>query len=212
MQIKDPTMQQLRWSMRAKEQHFVVSALALVTVMVCFYSASVVVHPSAGQIQVTHTGAASWTAAGPFTASSSKYVIAVATINRPGNVSYLENTLQSLYCAFGFISDGRDLVNTPPVVVFNNEVPASLHKVASALMGGDMFQTFHRYGLNFVTLTSMHNELHSPDYVLELARRSAAGFKVCPQKPRLSFSGRFRLHHGVCPQMLGLHHMAVGLS
>lgn len=116
---------------------------------------------------------------------SSQFVIVIITASRPGNVSYLPRTLQSLDCALQ-PAEGSNNSNSnsslPPVLAVNTEVPASQNAVFEALRQQHE-ESEPQAGqqprlLRFQGVGSLHVQLHSPDFVLELAKRSHQGFKV----------------------------------
>jgi hypothetical protein len=97
------------------------------------------------------------------------FVIAVTTVARHGNGSYLPDMLNSLACALGSSEPQQ-----PPVIILNGEVPASRHAV---FMKTTALQQQHGRrtagSLGFLTRREMHPQLHRPEFVAALAARAA---------------------------------------
>jgi hypothetical protein len=109
-----------------------------------------------------------------------KFVIAVVTANRPRNASYLASTLHSLYCALDVRTSTavHQAAAAPSVLLINTEVPASQHLGLAALAGDVRVDHYHQHGLKIVSTETLHSELHTPVFVLEMAKRTVRGYKV----------------------------------
>jgi glycine cleavage system regulatory protein len=98
------------------------------------------------------------------------FVITVVSANRPGNISYVTNTIHSLYCALN--TSGAP--NTwPAVLVLNSEVPAARHTALAAWVNDPRIQDYQQHGLSVVTRDAMHSQLHEPAIVQDLVSRAA---------------------------------------
>lgn len=102
--------------------------------------------------------------------------ITIPSVHRHGNVTYLSDTVKSLYCALG-----ANTASWPPVVVVNAEYPASKHTDFASLQQDTRFQDARQHGLHLITMAEMHGELHAPSFVAMLAGRA-----VTDMQPRVS--------------------------
>ena len=104
-----------------------------------------------------------------------RYVFTIVSAHRQG-ASYLEGTLRSLYCSLNTTSDADS--PPPPVLLVNTQVPASDHSAATAVLSSKLGKRLRDLGLGVVNVSGLHQELHDPAFVLDLARRSTKGYKV----------------------------------
>lgn len=98
------------------------------------------------------------------------FAVAIASVHRPGNISYLSNTLDSLYCTFN-ASGGSTSI--PPVLVVNGETPTARHTSFAALQHSNRYADARRHKLQFISVPGLHEELHSPAFVSMLAERAS---------------------------------------
>lgn len=115
------------------------------------------------------------------------FVIAIATVHRPGGSQYLPATLQSLSCALGTPppappahepdataanNSAASVEDEPPLVlVVNTEVPASRNTAFAALEAAAGGGTSAGLQLTTLALGELHPELHSPAFVATLTAR-----------------------------------------
>lgn len=116
--------------------------------------------------------------------TTGRFVFTIVSANRPGNHSYVASTLQSLYCALGVPvaqlapATPVGLPDIPTVLLVNTEVPASKHVVLQALSNDPKTAQYLKHGLKFAHVPTLHSQLHAPQYVQELAKRTAVDYKV----------------------------------
>jgi len=112
-------------------------------------------------------------AAGPF--RSPAFVITIASAHRPGNISYLRSTVHSLYCG---LNTSGEPSTWPSVLVLNTEIPAKQHAGIQDLMKDDGASLYFQQGLRVLNMTSLHSQLHTADYVLQLVGRATMALKA----------------------------------
>jgi hypothetical protein len=122
--------------------------------------------------------------------AESFFAVGIPSAHR-GNVSYLSNTLRSLYCSFGNTSQ------PPHVVVVNTQLPAADHPVFEDL------HNEHAQPAQFMAVPEMHEQLHHPAFVADMAARAqreldvsyASNIRDCAIADTYLTRSRLHCHH-----------------
>lgn len=100
----------------------------------------------------------------------SSFVIAMATVQRPGDTNYVGNAVMSLYCALNV----SHMPSTwPTVLVINNHIPPAQHLAFAALPNISHAMWYLQNGLSLEYRGIVHQQLHDPGFVLDMAARAA---------------------------------------